>query len=68
MKETTCIKLDLAFPVSLIQTGRDRFTVTYGKQVKAGLTYGEAANELGGCIMHALACESKLDSRMKGER
>ncbi len=29
--------------VRLIQTGKDRFTVVYGKQVKQGLSYGEAA-------------------------
>ena len=58
----------LAFPVKLEQTGIDRFTVTYGKQIKRGLNYGQAASEYGGCIMHALACDGRLDNRKKGER
>jgi len=69
MKRTVCITLpDLAWPVTLEQTGIDRFTVTYGKQVKSGLRYGQAATELGACIMHALACDGKLDNREKGEK
>ena len=69
MKKTTCYEVTIAgFPIRLIQTGIDRFTVQYGLQVKKGLAYGEAAYELGGCIMHALACEEKLDNREKGER
>lgn len=38
------------------------FRVTYWKQVKSNLTYAEAAHELGECIFHALACDSKLDN------
>lgn len=52
----------LAFPVRLIQTGADRFRVEYGQQVRRGLTYGEAARELGSAIMHALACDGKIVS------
>jgi hypothetical protein len=58
-----CLKLNLAFPVSLHQVGIDRFTVTYGKQIKTDLNYHHAALELGACIMHALACDGKLRSR-----
>ena len=29
-------------PIKLEQDGIDRFTVTYGKQVETGLTYGRA--------------------------
>jgi hypothetical protein len=54
--------------VQLTQTGIDRFTVRYGKQVKTALTYSQAAAELGACIMHSLACNEKLDNREKGER
>lgn len=61
-------RVDLAFPVSLVQTGVDRFTVTYGQQIKRGLNYGQAAAEYGACVMHALACEGKLDNRERGER
>ena len=57
-----------AWPIHLDQQGKDRFTVVYGLQVKKDLNYGEAASELGSCIMHALACEGKLDNRMKYER
>lgn len=53
------------FDVTLIQTGIDRFTVTYGKQVKERLNYAQAAMEYGSCIMHALACDGKLDNREK---
>lgn len=59
---------DLDSPVQLAQTGIDRFTVTYGKQIKTGLTYNEAASEYGACIMHSAACAGKLDNREKGER
>jgi hypothetical protein len=49
--------------VRLEQAGIDNFTVTYGKQVKSRLCYSDAALEYGACIMHALACEGKLDNR-----
>lgn len=69
MKKTLCFELQYtAWPIKLEQTGKDSFTVTYGLQVKQRLTYGQAATELGACIMHALACDGKLDNRMKGER
>lgn len=58
----------LAFPIKLTQTGRDRFTITYGKQVDAGINYEAAALQLGANIMHALAYDGKLDNRKKGER
>ena len=55
------------YSISIKQTNRkifrgtkDRFTVTYGKQVSKKLSYNEAAQELGACIMHALCCEGKL--------
>ena len=38
------------------------FGVTYGLQVKEGLTYSQASKELGECIFHHLACESLLDN------
>ena len=41
------------------------FTVTYGLQVKDGLTYARAAKELGECIFHHLACESELNNEGK---
>jgi len=44
--------------IAMAQTGRNKFTVIYGLQVKAGLNYAQAASKLGECIMHHLACES----------
>lgn len=64
-----CKRFDnLAFRVELRQRGRDNFTVIYGLQVDERLTYGEAAAKLGQAIMHALACESELDNRQRGEK
>lgn len=48
--------------IMLGQQGRDNFTVTYGKQVDSNLSYGEACTKLGRAILHALACEGKLDN------
>lgn len=69
MKKTLCYELGTAqWPIKLEQTGIDSFTVTYGLQVKRKLTYGQAATELGSCIMHKLACDGLLDNREKGDR
>lgn len=54
--------------IELKQHGRNKFSVRYGLQLKTGLTYSEAARELGACLMHDAACESKLDNRMPGEK
>lgn len=63
-----CWQIELAgYPIKLEQAGRDRFIVTYGLEVKKG-DYEYAAKNLGAAIMHALACESKLDNREPGER
>lgn len=62
----TCIEINLAgYGISLHQVGVENFTVKYHKQVKTSLTYPQAAAEFGACIMHALACEGKLDNRME---
>lgn len=50
------------YPITVTQTGVDAFTVTYGLQVRKGLTYADAARELGECIFHAAACAGKLDN------
>jgi len=55
------------WPIQLIQTGVDSFTVIYGKQIDKGLDYGRAAAKYGEAIMHALACEGLLDNREKGD-
>ena len=63
MKKTLCWKYDeLAFPIELRQTGLDEFRVVYGKQSGGGLSYEQAAKELGESIFHALACDGKLDN------
>ena len=58
-----CLKIkDYGWDITLTQNGIENFTVTYGKQVTNDLDYRMAAYELGSCIMHALACEFKLDN------
>jgi len=62
---TLCFEIpesQLSFGVQLHQTGKNKFTVIYGKQVESGLSYSNAATELGRSIMHALACGGKLDN------
>lgn len=53
-------KTKIGFDIKLIQKGPDNFTVVYGEQVRSHMDYGEAAKELGLCIMHALAAEGRL--------
>jgi hypothetical protein len=48
-----------AFPVR-IAYHEGKFWVEYGEQCKTGLTYTEAARELGVAIMHALICDGNL--------
>lgn len=65
----TCFQIEIGgMLITLKQRGRDNFTVQYGKQIEHNLTYGETVDELGSCIMHALACDRKLDNRQKGEK
>lgn len=64
----TCIQLDdVPFGITLEQHGgKDKlFKVTYGLQVEDNLTYAEAGKSLGYAIMHALACDGKLDNEGK---
>ena len=56
-----------AFLLKVEQTGKDRFTVTYGLQIKRSLTYREAACEFGFCLFHLMACEGRLDNRTRDE-
>lgn len=48
--------------VRLVQQGRNRFAVIYGLQLRADLTYSQAATEYGSSVMHALACRGLLDN------
>jgi hypothetical protein len=50
------------YPISIQQTRKGMFTVRYGKQVDVELTYSRAAEILGASIMHALACDSKIEA------
>lgn len=59
MKTQTVLESGL---VKLQQTSKNRFTVVYFKQVKKGLTYSQAARELGCCLMHQAACDGLLDN------
>lgn len=47
------------FTVSLWQN-RSGFAVVYGLQLTAPLTYSQATQELGECLMHALSCQGAL--------
>lgn len=51
-----------AYPITVTKVGVDNFTVTYGKQVNSGLSYGAACDRLGSAIMHALSCDGVLDA------
>jgi hypothetical protein len=59
-KHTCDYRQDL--DIELIQTGGDRFTVRYFKQIETGLDYVTAAHRYGECVFHALACDGKLDN------
>jgi hypothetical protein len=68
MTKILCVEYTAGdYPVRLFQTGFDRFTVEYGKQVKRTMSYAEAGAEFGLCIMHSAACAGKLDNRTASE-
>lgn len=46
--------------IELYQTGDDSFTTRYGLQIKNGLSYSQAAADLGANIMHALTLDGKI--------
>ena len=52
---------DAGYPITVRQAADRTFSVQYGKQLKSNLSYDEAAQELGFCIFHGLACESKIE-------
>lgn len=52
---------DYDFPITLEQSqATNLFKVTYGQQVTYGLTYEQAAKELGECLLHALTCAGEV--------
>lgn len=57
-----CYRTTIAgFDIVLRQDTRGSFRVDYGLQHGTFTTYDRAAHELGAAIMHALACEGRLD-------
>ena len=54
--------IDSQFTVSLWQN-RSGFAVVYGLQLTAPLTYSQAAQELGECLMHALSCQGAISEK-----
>ena len=50
------------YPITLKQTSNKLFTLSYGKDVKKGMTYSEACKELGIAILHSLSCCSQIDN------
>lgn len=60
MSKPILIKGFESYPIKLEQTGKNRFSVTYGKQIKTKMDCDNAALELGACIMHALTCEGLI--------
>ena len=64
----TCFTfMDGAWPIKLEQSPDRKFRVSYGMQVKSGLSYSQAAMELGACLMHSAACEGDLDNNTEEE-
>lgn len=59
-----CFETEIAgFKIRLKQCADKRFIVEYcDMPLRAPMDYQTAALELGSCIMHALACDSKLDN------
>lgn len=53
---------DLDTSVEISQQSVNRFTVTYGKHVRKGLSYAQAAQELGACLLHSACCAGTFDS------
>lgn len=51
--------IDGQFTVSLWQN-RSGFAVVYGLQLTTPLTYSQATQELGECLMHAMSCQGAL--------
>lgn len=51
------------FPISIEQGRGGKFTVTYGAEVRDGMSYEEAGDHLGHAILHALACAGAVTDR-----
>ena len=51
------------YKLILSQTGIDEYRVSYGLDVRGGLSWLEAAHQYGECLFHALRCDSKLEEQ-----
>ncbi len=57
------VSLPGQYSVRLTQTGYDKFSVTYGYEVRKSLAYVEAAEFFGVCAMHAACCAGNITQR-----
>ena len=57
----SAIKLEQSANAKKIRND-ESFRVSYGMQVRDGLSYRDAALELGSCIMHRAACDGDLNN------
>ena len=51
---------DSAASIHLVKQGANEYAVCYGLEVNQGMGYAEAAQTLGSCMLHAMACEGGL--------
>lgn len=58
----TGAKTENLIEVQQSESGRKLFTVTYGLQQHKGLTYAEACDEIGQCILHYACCLGVADN------
>lgn len=59
---TTIFKTEIAgYEITLQQNSKGEFIVGYGYQQYKTDSYKQAAKEIGVCILHALACEGKIE-------
>ena len=53
-------KIEGQYPVTLKKIGKG-FVVVYGHQISKQLTYAQAAQQYGECVLHALTCAGLTD-------
>ena len=59
---TIVFKTEVAgYEITLQQNSKGEFIVSYGYQQYKTDSYKQAAKEIGVCILHALACEGKIE-------
>ena len=61
------ITIEGAHTVNLHQRADGKFRVTYGSEVHDDLSYIRAAEELGYCVFHALACAGQITDKTDHE-